>query len=86
MRRKKVISDNEICNLVLVLISLVILNLPPRRQQINRTTCSKLCKSLLAEDGSALAKNIDATKSIPYGSFYLFKVSICHASYLDCLY
>lgn len=85
MRRKKVISDNEICNLVLVLISLVILNLPPRRQQINRT-CSKVCKSLLAEDGSALAKNIDATKSIPYGSFYLFKVSICHASYLDCLY
>lgn len=82
---KKVISDNEICNLVLVLISLE-LNLLPRRQQINRTTCSKLCKSLLAEDDSALAKNIDATKSIPYGSFYLFKVSICHASYLESLY
>lgn len=82
---KKVISDNEICNLVLALISLE-LNLLPRRQQINRTTCSKLCKSLLAEDDSALAKNIDATKSIPYGSFYLFKVSICHASYLESLY
>lgn len=82
---KKLISDNEICNLVLVLISLE-LNLLPRRQQINRTTCSKLCKSLLAEDDSALAKNIDATKSIPYGSFYLFKVSICHASYLESLY
>lgn len=83
---KKVISDNEICNLVLVLISLVKLNLPPLRQQINRTTCSKLCKSLLAEDDSALAKNIDATKSIPYGSSCLCKVSICHASYLKCLY
>lgn len=82
---KKVISDNEICNLVLALISLE-LNLLPRRQQINRTTCSKPCKSLLAEDDSALAKNIDATKSIPYGSFYLFKVSICHASYLESLY
>lgn len=82
---KKLISDNEICNLVLVLISLE-LNLLPQRQQINRTTCSKLCKSLLAEDDSALAKNIDATKSIPYGSFYLFKVSICHASYLESLY